>query len=59
VERRQLTNRLYDIVEQYERHDARFVEVMRDMSEVIRGLTLRVERIERIVEVRWRDESGG
>jgi len=43
LERRQLQNKLYDIVERYERHDARVVEVLRDISSAIRAQTQRLD----------------
>lgn len=66
-ERRQLQNRLYELVERYERHSASSIEVMRDMSSVlrdqgdaIRGLASRVEKVEYIL-AKGRDsgESSG
>lgn len=45
LERRQLQNRLYDLVERYERHDARFIEVLRDVSEVVRAQTERINHL--------------
>lgn len=45
LERRQLQNRLYELVEQYERHDARFIEVLRDISNAIRAQTERLDRL--------------
>jgi len=32
-------------VEQYERHDARFIEVLRDISNAIRAQTERLDRL--------------
>ena len=45
LERRQLQNRLYELVERYERHAAQSIEVMRDISTVIRSQTERLDRI--------------
>jgi hypothetical protein len=65
LERRQLQNRLYDLVERYERHDAQFIEALRDISDAIRAQTERLDRLS--VKVggnhdlasRKRDERGG
>jgi len=45
LERRQLQNRLYELVERYERHDAQFVEALRDISSAIRSQTDRLDRL--------------
>jgi hypothetical protein len=50
LERRQLANRLYEIVESYERRDAQVVEVLRDMSGLIRAQTARLDRVCRMAE---------
>jgi hypothetical protein len=51
-ERRQLANRLYEIVESYEKRDAQVVEVLRDMSQLIRAQTTRLDQVCRFVEER-------
>lgn len=45
LERRQLQNRLYELVERYERHFAQVAEVLRDLSDAIRSQTERLDRI--------------
>lgn len=45
LERRQLQNRLYELVERYERQAAQIIEVMRDIGGVIRSQTERLDRI--------------
>lgn len=45
LERRQLQNRLYEVIEKYERRDAQIIEVLRDISTAIRSQTERLDRI--------------
>jgi hypothetical protein len=47
-----MANRLYEIVESYERRDAQVVEVLRDMSGLIRAQTERLDQVCRFVEER-------
>lgn len=56
LERRQLQNRLYELVERYERHDAQFVEVLRDIGGAIRAQTERLDRMAVRLGVYDRDE---
>ena len=65
LERRQLQNRLYELVERYERHDAQFIEALRDISTAIRSQTDRLDRLSVKMGIyngqadRKRDERGG
>lgn len=54
LERRQLQNRLYELVERYEHHDAQFIEALRDVSMAIRAQTERLDRL----SVRFGNEQG-
>lgn len=45
LERRQLQNRLFELVEQYEHRDAQIIEVLKDISTAIRSQTERLDRI--------------
>lgn len=45
LERRQLQNRLFELVERYERRAAQGIEVMRDISIAIQSQTERLDRI--------------
>ena len=45
LERRQLQNRLYELVERYERHDAQFVNVIQDLADIVRNLSGKVDKI--------------
>jgi hypothetical protein len=49
LERRQLQNRLYELVERYERHDAQFVDVIQDLTDIVRGLSEKVNLVARWV----------
>ena len=45
LERRQLQNKLYEMVERGERVQSQVIEVLRDMSETLRAQTLRIDRL--------------
>ena len=45
LERRQLQNRLYELISLYQKRDAQMVEALRDISEVLRSQTRRLDEI--------------
>lgn len=45
LERRQLQNRLYELIGLYQKRDAQIVEALRDISEVLRSQTRRLDEI--------------
>lgn len=58
LERRQLQNKLYELVERYERHDAQFVNVIQDLADIVRNLSRKMDGIAQRVGVDGPDRRG-
>ena len=51
LERRQLQNRLYELIGLYQKRDAQMVEALRDVSEVLRSQTRRLDEITTMMRI--------